>query len=240
MHDLKDLLDREASRVQPEMDGLDSVLRRAERRHRNRRVAAGALGVMVSAALALGSYAGIRVLGGSDGPTPAQTPTVAPPGTDEAWEGIWPQETRAEAAFAQQRADARDPRYLWQLEPPTVAERFVISTLTDDDQLVSGFRLGERAHGRPVVVRVLVCDPQIFQEAQLIDLLEMCDRREAVDVTLEQPIRSGSTGTWVVTDYGDLPSDYIENYEESLRRIKRLQERLGRNLGRALDRTRKT
>lgn len=235
MDDLKDLLNREAARVPPDAGAFEAVLRRAERRRRHRRAAAGALGVLLAGTIALGSYAGIRALRGPDAPTPAQTPPAAREDMEPAWEGIWPHATLEEATLAQQRADAADPGYLWQLEPPAVAERFVLSRFPDDDRVVSGIRLGERAHGRPVVVRVRVWDPEDLEDVDsLVDALD--DPRETLDVTLEQPLRHGSGGIWVVTEYRPLPEEMIEKIEESRRMIRRLQQKLERALERAAQR----
>ena len=50
----------------------------------------------------------------SDGP--AASPTSAPPGPSRSG-GMWPQSTLEEVRAAQERADAGDPDYTWQVDP---------------------------------------------------------------------------------------------------------------------------
>jgi hypothetical protein len=54
--DVKERIRRELERLQPSAGGLEGTLRRASRRERNRRVGAGALSLLLTAAVALGVW----------------------------------------------------------------------------------------------------------------------------------------------------------------------------------------
>jgi hypothetical protein len=68
MSDLEALLEREASLVEPSMDGLEGILGRVARRRRNRRVAAGALALCVAAAGITAALLAFHVSGGPSRP----------------------------------------------------------------------------------------------------------------------------------------------------------------------------
>ena len=85
MSDLKELLDREARRVDEAPDALGSVLRRRDRKRRNQRIAAGVVGIA--------AFVGAVWIVTSGGPsertqTPAGDPTVTPQSAEEVARGF--------------------------------------------------------------------------------------------------------------------------------------------------------
>lgn len=113
---IADVLERESRTVDLERGDFERLLDRRDRKQRNRRIRAGAVGVIVALAT-------VAVLARSmtSEPEPAIVPTPTPtPSPTEAptrAEPVWPQSSLEEAQQAQELADARDPRYTWQVSP---------------------------------------------------------------------------------------------------------------------------
>jgi hypothetical protein len=148
---------------------------------------------------------------------PGSDTTVVP------YRGIWPQTTREDAEEAQRRADAGDPAYTWQLVdldegPVSVAEgddvRAPIVTRFVEERL--GWEhyksvAGGGSEGTWDVVFVR-CEPGAINPlypddpyggdcAPTIDETHY----ETVSVRIEQLVRRGPTGIWIVTRSAALP-----------------------------------
>jgi hypothetical protein len=76
MDDVRTQVRRELERLQPSPDGLEKTLRRVRRRERNRKVGAGAIGLVLTSGLALGLWASLR----PDRPIPPIGPVSPSPG----------------------------------------------------------------------------------------------------------------------------------------------------------------
>jgi hypothetical protein len=108
----KELLRRGIGEFEPMPDAFDRVLARRDRKRRNRRVAAAALGIALFALVMVGIGGLIR----SSAPTtiPGDDPEPSP---TEDLQPLWPQSSIDEVNRAQELADAGDPRYTWQVDP---------------------------------------------------------------------------------------------------------------------------
>lgn len=158
---------------------------------------------------------------GSQAPTPTVTPTAT--SQPSISESMWPQSTLEAVRAAQERADAGDPDYTWQLDPQLfqdgerrlagpsqvqIVDRFLREVLGWDAYRVNDF-------GGPAVDGVddvnyqqwyLRCDPGRTNPlypgdepcAPTIDDL----RYESVGLDLAQPDRKGIDGIWVVNRWG--------------------------------------
>ena len=77
MGDLRNALERMGRRVEPTVDGLERLERRRRTKERNRRVAAGALALLVAVGGSIAAYAALRepdragIAGGASGPSGA-------------------------------------------------------------------------------------------------------------------------------------------------------------------------
>ena len=207
---IEDVLERESRTVDLEQGDFERLLLRRERKQRNRQLRAGAVGVIV--ALAMG-IALVRSLT-SDG-IPADPPVDPTPAPGLA---LWPQTSMEEVRQAQELADARDPRYTWQL---AVSEIQVAQNHPDDAEIFTrflkevlgweeylwdeafahrGFNAGEVIYVRcaPGLPNPLYpTDPERPACAPTLDEL----RYETVKISVAQPARQGSSGIWVVTGW---------------------------------------
>ena len=141
--------------------------------------------------------------------TTVPTPTTVPAPTTAG--GMWPQSNLEEVREAQERADAGDPDYTWQLDEALAADgdpwgaeifaRFIAEELGWEDS--SGF--GGYAYGGGVYEEIVFirCAPgstnPLYPDhpdgcAPTIDEL----RYETVNLRVTQPGRRGPTGIWTV------------------------------------------
>ena len=176
--------------------------------------------IVVVAALALNFYANQRPGIGTASPTP---PISSPEPTATASAGgMWPQTTLDEVRQAQERADAGDRDYTWQVDPlwsiddepligAAISERFLREGLGWEESIpVSS--AGYVTAGGPDVKAVVFfrcapgrtnplsslypdMDPEIRGCAPTLDDF----RYETVLYTVGQPARRGPSGYWVVT-----------------------------------------
>lgn len=188
-------------------------------------VAAAVLVVIAASAVVASRAADDRSIP-TDNPEPVTVPAL-PPGTSGGW---WPQSTSSEVQDAQNRADAGDPAYLWQVdaglaadEPPWSAEifaRFIKEKLGWEESAagasfagyVSGDPGGEYdgvvfvrcAPGRTNPLNPLYVDApaEIRGCAPTIDDFTY----ETVSINVSQPGRGGPSGVWVVDRWEILPS----------------------------------
>jgi len=215
MSETKELLRRGVGGFEPMPDALDRVFERRERKRRNQRVAAGALGIAV---FAIAAIAFVR-LAGSEG-TPATEPTEVPSPEPTTSGGMWPQSSLEEIRQAQERADAGDPDYTWQLDPQLVefddvvvrepgqveiADRFLHEVLGWEAYTMWDIgQTTERPHNIRTDQRYLRCAPgrvnPLYPDepcAPTIDELHY----ESVSIDLAQLVRQGDDGVWVVTGW---------------------------------------
>ncbi|MEX2457709.1 MAG: hypothetical protein WD770_01835 [Actinomycetota bacterium] len=198
MGELKELLEREARRVAADPDAIEGVVRRAERRHRTRRVVAGATAFAVVIGVGLGAW---TLLGDRGDVTPGDE---TPPVEDKWPAGAWPHETRAEAEEAQRRADAGDPEYTWHLDAEEMAIRYAAETFGWTETYFDDSLDGQSGMVA-LTLYVASCDiagggyepcegtstPEGDQEALL---------------SFERLVRQDDTGVWTLTDVGG-PND---------------------------------
>ena len=198
MTELRDLLDREARGVAAKPDAIDGVVRRAERRHRSRRVVAGVTAFAVVIGVGLGAW---TLLGDRGDVTPGD-PT---PSVEDKWPaGAWPHETRAQAEQAQGRADEGDPAYTWQLDAEEMSVRYAAEafgwTETYFDDSLDG-QSGTAA----LTLYVASCDIAGggYEPCEGTSTNE--GDREAL-LTFERLVRRDDTGVWTLSDVGG-PND---------------------------------
>lgn len=142
------------------------------------------------------------------------------------WRGIWPQATRQGALQAQEEADAGDPSRAWQVDANQdglVGKRFVESELGWERALETGVSYvpqdAEQAWEAEVVewsfIRCLPdatntpfeSDPRAGDCAPTLDATHY----QQVVVQVEQPIRRGRSGIWLVVRWREIAS-----YEQAL------------------------
>ena len=115
---ISDALERESRTVDLEQGDFERLLGRRERKQRNRRIRAGALGVIV--ALVTGIILARSLTSGGIPADPRPTPTPTRTDRGEPFSDlvpVWPQTSLEEVRQAQELADAGDPRYTWQVSP---------------------------------------------------------------------------------------------------------------------------
>jgi hypothetical protein len=226
---IADVLEHESRTVDLEQGDFERLLGRRDRKQRNRRIRAGALGVIV--ALAMGIVLVRSLTSGGIPADPRPTPTPTRPDRGEPFSDLkpaWPQTSLEEVRKAQELADAGDPRFDWQQDPnleiqtgqnhPIDAEiftRFLEEKLGWED-----FRWDEAfAHpdgldsGDVVYIRCApgVANPMYPDDpeggcAPTIDEL----RYETVKIHVAQLARQGSGGIWVVTGWEEIePAEQV-------------------------------
>jgi hypothetical protein len=160
---------------------------------------------------------------GGDGQVVDQTTVPTSTTLQTPTDVLWPQPSLEEVEEAQELADAGDPDYTWQLEPsledglldgsdldnPEIFARFLREELGwEESYRQPGPGFGSGPFGPTVILTYLRCapgqinpiypnDPNGGSCAPTIDEL----RYETVEVTVAQPVRSDSTGIWVVTQW---------------------------------------
>jgi hypothetical protein len=171
------------------------------------------------AAIALFAVAAVLVSNvsrGNEGPA-AASPTSPPSGAPTSG-GMWPQSTLEEVRAAQERADAGDPAYTWQLDPQLlvdgerrlmepsqidIVDRFFREVLGWEAYALNPFQGMARngVYDHLYDQRYLRCAPG---ETNLAYPGEGCaptlDGRafESVSIDLAQPVREDNDGIWVV------------------------------------------
>jgi hypothetical protein len=190
MHDVRRLLDAEASRVRGDVRALDAIVRRAGRRRRNRRVGTAAVALIVAGAGMVGAFTVFGRPGSEAGPAAG------------AYRGIWPQPGLEEAEIAQSRADRGDHRLTHQLDANVFVHTFARDGLhwTDiafdplDEEAVRG--------SGPLSVAVRGCpfDDSPQPQAQGAPAAPPEDCPLEVEVTIERLLRQDASGIWLVTD----------------------------------------
>ncbi|MGH2723493.1 MAG: hypothetical protein ACRDI0_04360 [Actinomycetota bacterium] len=187
---MRQLLDAEARRVHGEAGALETIVRRAGRRRRNRRVATAAVALVVAGAGMIGVFTAF----GPPGPE-------AGPGTG-GFRGIWPQTTLEEAEIAQSRADHGDDRLTHQLDANIFVHTFARDGLHWTDVTFDPAEEAAANGPGPLGVTVRGCpfddSPEPQPEGSAPAGSEDCPLEVAV--TIERLLRSDPTGIWLVTD----------------------------------------
>jgi hypothetical protein len=244
MSDTQRTLERQFEQLRPPRIAFEQLEHRRDRKQRNQRVAAGVLGITV---FALAAFGLVRLLG-SEG-TPANEPVVPTP--EPKTSGVmWPQSSADEISHAQERADAGDPAYTWQVDPELVGgadphgaaifDRFLREELgweafvpfggimyLEEGGLYDGVQFLRCAPGQTNPLSNVYPDmpPEVRGCAPTFDDF----RWETVWFTLEQPTRTDPSGIWVVS-YWELPqpaeasSAFDRLYPDDLTRRQVVQE----------------
>ena len=145
--------------------------------------------------------------------------------------GVWPQSSLEEAEEAQRRADAGDPAFTWQLAPELATspefKTAPIPTRDAADRAEILTRFHRDVLGWEEYVTVAKRDPYGYGDAGWTFVRIRCgpganplypndpnggscpptigdNRYETVSLMLTQPVRSGPSGIWVVTDWTEL------------------------------------
>jgi hypothetical protein len=124
MSELRTRLERLGDRVRPPADAYERLERARRRRERNRRITAGVIALLLAVAGSLAAFSAFR--GGED--------RVG--GQDDEFFALWPEQTAAGLAAAQERVDAGDPEFAWRADQVSVAERFATEVLAWPEALV--------------------------------------------------------------------------------------------------------
>jgi hypothetical protein len=209
---------------------LDEIMSRpatpaADRRPWLRRHPLALAATTMVVVLAIGGF--YFAFSGSDGQVVDQTtvPTTTPVTEPEPTvvSGMWPQSSLEEVQEAQELADAGDQSVTWQLETdleasllmaaypdthptgPEIFARFLREELGWEEMVM---RPGPGFGDGTIILTYLRCapgqtnpiypdDPNGASCAPTIDEL----RYETVEISVTQPVRSGSSGIWVVTEW---------------------------------------
>jgi hypothetical protein len=227
MIDDHDLFERAVERFAPPERSFERLVTRRHRKHRNKRITAGVVALVVAAA---GTGALVKAF--PTGSMPAEEPNPAPPTSGT----MWPQSSMREVRHAQELADADNPAYTWQVDPrltsqesdpmltdpelwgyltsagTAIVERFLWEELRWEEFVFSGEATSLNAEGLRGLV-YLRCAPgemnPLYRYAPVGDQQvrsgERCAptidelRYEAVSLDLAQPDRRGLDGIWVVS-----------------------------------------
>lgn len=132
---------------------------------------------------------------------------------------MWPQQDLGDVREAQQKAEAGDPAYAWQVDPDLDADvdvgdaeifaRFLTSELGWQKFVWDPATLGyEEAFGRSFAVTFVRCEPGRVNDLYPDDprggsCAPTVDGQtyETVKVTAYQPLRTGPDGIWVIRDW---------------------------------------
>ena len=120
MSDLRNRLERLGDRADVAPDAFERLERARKRRERNRRIAAGAVALLVAIAGTVAAYAAFRTT--DDGRTVAG-------GGQDGFFALWPESTLEAAVAAQRAVDDGDSSLTWRLNPLETAQRFVNEAL---------------------------------------------------------------------------------------------------------------
>ena len=229
MSRIADALERESQDVDLAQGDFERLLGRRERKQRNRRIRAGALGVIVTLVMAAVL---VRSITSDHIPAnPQPTPTPTPSDRGESFSDrtpAWPQTSMEEVRRAQELADTGDPRFDWQQDPnleiqvgqnhPIDAEiftRFLEEKLGWEDfrwdeafAHRGGLHAGDVVYIRcaPGVANPMYPDDPEGGCAPTIDEL----RYETVKIHVAQLASQGSGGIWVVTGWQEIePAEQV-------------------------------
>jgi hypothetical protein len=194
--ELRERLDREASRVHAPSDAKDAVLERVGRKVHRRRTTARMFGLAIAVALICGSLAVLRAGALKD------------VGTDNvSWAGVWPQTSHADALAAQNAADAGDPSATWQVDGVLVLKRFASERFGWEAPMLQ--RIANAAEvsepGAPIDDPAQLSDPNATGPLRVL-VVGCAPGSEGITcpaayVTAQRLIRDDPTGIWSVTTY---------------------------------------
>lgn len=119
MSDLRTDLERLGERAAPRTDAFERLERRRRRKERNRRIGAGALALVLVVGGSLAAFTAFRDGGGDR--------TIG--GGAGGFFALWPEQTEAALAQAQERVDSGDPELAWRSDPVEIARRFALEEL---------------------------------------------------------------------------------------------------------------
>ena len=194
MDDLRTELERLGERARPRSDAFERLGRRRRRVERNRRIAAGAVALLVAVAGSLAAFAVFR-----DSET-----RIAGEGGAESFRAIWPETSYEEALAVQEAVVAGDPNLAWRLDAGETALAFARDALGWSDATLD-HTLSDTSTTSQVVVRQ---PPASCESAP-----ETGCRGPEVTVKLAQPL--GSDGIWSVVsarsdEFLEVPADGSE------------------------------
>ena len=212
MIDDHDLFERAVERFAPPEGSFERLAKRRDRKHRNKRISAGVVALVVAA---IGMGALLRPF--STGLVPANDPSPSPESAISG--GMWPQTSMNEVRKAQRFADAGDERFSWQVistdaDRMAFIARFLQEELGWEEFDVSEFPglyagVPQDALWELLAVRcapgetnrLYPDDPEGRGCAPTIDE----HRYETVMINAEPPIRvDDPTAIWVVTRWSTL------------------------------------
>jgi len=180
-------MERAASRVHADPDAIDAVLRRVDRRRRNRRLTAGGIALVVAVA---GAVVAATLVGGRTNIGPGAPPFAS----------LWPQSSEAEARIAQARANQGDHGLTWEQDANEFLYRFANDGLRWVRTTIPQIGQGDAAGNGPLTASLRgapaagctspdtapdwVCPAEAFRTAE---------------VTIERLVQRDAQGIWSVT-----------------------------------------
>jgi hypothetical protein len=178
MSDLRSTLERVAEGIHPGNDAFDLLTRRRDRRHRNRRIGAAALAIVVAVGGTIGAFAAFR---GSTAPTLAS-------GRDRIALSLWPRASmlRTDQVTVDQGQEQ------WRLIPDRVAIRFAHEILGWDEV--------ETRPGGPGSCGTDPLCTRVSPDELVLPLYRLGGSSETTVVRLQRLVRSSGTGIWSVTE----------------------------------------
>lgn len=201
MSDLRDRLEGLGERMPPAPDAWER-LERARRRHeRRRRTTAGLLAVVVAVA---GTFVAVSALS-------PHAPSGVGGGESPGFLSLWPQRSvelgsgfLADAEAAQRRTDEGDPSASWQLSPEEVASRFAEQVLGWSRVVVDSTTKNVDGSLTVTIGMKGICQ-QAPPESSVVpggSVAVACGPLIVLahEVTLAQPVVSGTGGIWEVIE----------------------------------------
>ena len=218
MIDDHELFERAVERFTPPEGSFERLAKRRDRKHRNKRITAGVVALVVAA---VGMGALLRPF--STGLVPANDPSPSPQAAISG--GMWPQSSMEEVREAQRLADAGDERYTWQVVS-TDADRMAFITRFLQEELgweefdvseFPGLYAGVPQDGLWELVAVRCApgqtNPLYADDPQGRDCAPTIDehRYETVMINAEPPVGDDDpTAIWVVTRWAMLQPTEVQ------------------------------
>lgn len=171
MSDLRARLERLGDRARPAPDAFAKLDRVRRRRERNRRIAAGAVALVLALS---GSVAVVSAFRGGDATTA---------GGEQGFLALWPQSTLDDAITAQDSVEAGGPDLQWQLDPQDVALRF------------ADYALGWQ---NPAMASLTPTGSGSV-DVSIVDVWGSWDIRRRATVTIDRLVGGESSGVWMST-----------------------------------------
>ncbi len=120
MSDLRNRMERLGDRALAELGAFERLERRRTRKVRNRKIGAGVLALVLTLGGSVAAFSAFRS---------GDEPTIGGVEADDGFYALWPEQTEAGLAAAQERVDGGDEGFAWRSDPIEVARAFALEKL---------------------------------------------------------------------------------------------------------------